>query len=125
MLRIYCAFQCFKTVDSLLPQKPETFLSILDNLSKLRELVELRIDFPITIKPQFMAERAFTPNPVQLKSVKRLVLDEKCHFSFQLSDDDAEELEELMPPMDGLVWCRAIHAVFPNLEELTLCSFDD
>ena len=70
----------------------------------------LTIYFPIDIKPQFMAKRASTPNPFQLTSVSRLYLTNVPKGLFAMPS----------PPIDGLAWCRAIHAVFPNLEELSL-----
>ena len=89
--------------------QPPVLSDILENLSNLRKLEELVISFPIDIKPQFMTKRASTQNPLQLTSVKRLVL-----------RDTFEALVTDLPPIDGLTWCRAIHSVFPELEELSV-----
>jgi len=88
---------------------------ILVNLSNLHELEALTIYFPIDIKPQFMANRVSTPNPFQLTTVKRLDLTHTPIVQYDMPS----------PPIDGLAWCRAIHAVFPNLEELSLRALNE
>ena len=90
---------------------PLDLSDILENLSNLHNLEEFTIAFPIFIKPEFMAKRASSPKPFQLTSLKRLVLKETKPNG---------ALQQNYLPFDGLAWCRTIHAVFPNLEELSI-----
>ena len=114
----FCArfFEPFTDQDLFQHRPPRTcYLSdMLENLSNLCQLEEFFITIPIYISPNFIANRATTLNPVQLASVKRLEL-----------MDTKSDSPNVPPPIDGLVWFRAINAVFPNLEELSLRALNE
>ena len=105
-------------------QSSNRLSDIFKKLSELPELEELQIELLIDIKPEFMAKRVFSSSiPFQLTSVRRLVLDEERLVAYETAGADLHEFSKLkQSTIDGLAWCKAIHSVFPNLEELSVCT---